>query len=212
VCGDEICGDCLDDGDSFVDLDGPDCCALSQSIPMKKLRIKTPVQIKRKRLKVKARSSPALPSANFDPLSQDTSFQMSDENGMVFCATLPADEWKLRNRKRTIFRYKNKSGVLSNGLSLGTYREKKKGQVIFRTRGKKVDLDIREFSGEVRATVASATSAPSHGRAARTARTPSSFPDPRGRGGLPRRGRFSPPPDTRPPPPGRPRCVCGCSR
>jgi hypothetical protein len=150
----EICGNCLDDdGDGFVDLDDPDCCALSQSIPMKKLRIKTPVQIKRKRLKVKARYSPALPNANFDPMTQDTSFQMSDEHGMVFCATLPADQWKLRNRAHTIFRYKNKGGVLSNGLSLGTYREKKKGQVIFRTRGKKVNLDIREFSGEVRATV-----------------------------------------------------------
>ena len=78
---------------------------------------------------------------------------MSDEHGMVFCATLPASEWHLRNRKRTIFRYKNRHGVLSNGLSLGTYREKKKGQVIFRTRGKKVNLDIREFSGNVRATV-----------------------------------------------------------
>jgi hypothetical protein len=150
----EICGNCIDDdGDGFVDLDDPDCCALSQSIPMKKLRIKTPVQIKRKRLKVKARYSPALPSANFDPLSQDTSFQMSDEHGMVFCATLPASNWHLRNRAHTIFRYKNKHGVLSNGLSLGTYREKKKGQVIFRTRGKKVNLDIREFSGNVRATV-----------------------------------------------------------
>jgi hypothetical protein len=150
----EICGDCIDnDGDGFVDLDDPDCCALSQSIPVKKLRIKTKTQIKRKRLKVKARYSPALPSENFDPLSQETSFQMSDSSGMVFCATLPTEEWKLRNRKRTIFRYKNKGGVLSNGLSLGTYRQRKKGQVIFRTRGKKVNIDVREFSGEVRATV-----------------------------------------------------------
>jgi len=60
---------------------------------------------------------------------------------------------KLRNRAHTIFRYKNKGGVLSNGLSLGTYREKKKGQVVFRTRGKKVNLDIRDFSGQVRTTV-----------------------------------------------------------
>jgi hypothetical protein len=150
----EICGDCIDnDGDAFVDLDDPDCCAVSNSIPMKKLRIKTKAAVKRKRLKVKARYAPALPTEDFDPLTQDTTFQLSDETGMVFCANLPAEKWRKRKTGRTTFRFKDKNREVANGLHVAVYRQKRKGQVIFRTRGKKIDLDLRQMRGEARATV-----------------------------------------------------------
>jgi hypothetical protein len=151
---DEICGNCEDDdGDGFVDLDDPDCCALSQSVPMRWLRIKTKTVIEKKRMRVKARYLPALPSENFDPTSVDTTFQLSDESGRVFCANLPAEKWRLRDTKRTIYRFKDRRRRVANGLHIGVYREKPKGQVIFRTRGKKIDVAIRDFRGDVRATV-----------------------------------------------------------
>jgi hypothetical protein len=150
----EICGDCVDnDADGFVDLDDPDCCALSQSIPMRFLRIKTKTRIWNKRMHVKALFLPAVPSENFDPLTQDTTFQLSDESGHVFCANLPTEKWRLRRTPRTTYRFKDKRHEVANNLHIAVYRERRKGQVIFRTRGKKIDLSVRDFTGEVRATV-----------------------------------------------------------
>jgi hypothetical protein len=113
---------------------------------MRKLRIKTPVEIVRKRLKIKARR-PA--QRNFDPLRH----QLDERRyRMVFCSTLPVDHWRQRDRKHTIFRYRNRSGLLKGPL-LGTYRQRPNGRAISRARGRRVGLDIRNFSGEVRATV-----------------------------------------------------------
>jgi hypothetical protein len=150
----EICGDCIDnDGDTFVDLDDPDCCALSQSIPMRFLRIKTKATVGRRRLHVNSRFRPAVPVENFDPLTQETTFQLSDETGKVYCANLPVDKWRKRGTPRTIYRYKDKKNVLEGGLHHAAFREKRKGQVIFRGRGGKVDLSVRDFRGDVRTTI-----------------------------------------------------------
>src|SRR3989442_1409242 len=88
---------------------------------------------------------------SFDPGSEDTSIQISDANGQVFCQTVAARNWT-HPRRRT-FRFKDKKGLFAGGLRNGKFRLKKTGEIMFRTRGKRVALratDGRDVNVTVR--------------------------------------------------------------
>src|SRR5262249_40980564 len=89
----EQCGDCIDnDGDGLVDYEDPDCCAQLLSLGLKHASLRVATAPGRGALRVKATYASTAPSG-FDPLGQDTSFQVSDASGPIFCTTIAASHW-----------------------------------------------------------------------------------------------------------------------
>jgi hypothetical protein len=74
----------------------------------------------------------------FDQMSQDTSLQIADANGQVFCHTIEAQNWK--HPRRRIYRFKDKARAFAGGLGRGKFVMKKKGGIAFTTAGKKMQL------------------------------------------------------------------------
>ena len=145
----EICGDCIDnDGDGLVDYEDPDCCDAPAALTLRRLMLKpTTAKVRGNRLNLRVRSTNFTP-AGFDPSAQDTTLQIADASGTIFCKTVSAPNWK--HAKRT-FRFRDKKNTFAGGLRKGKFKVKKNGQIVFRTRGKKVD--IRPTDGAVRVTL-----------------------------------------------------------
>jgi len=141
----EICGNCIDDdGDGLVDGEDPDCCAGPPLwVNVKRLRLKPgtgKAHGNRIRLKIRSNSIPA----GFDPMTKDTSVQIRDANGDLFCTTVAASHWK--NPHKRLFKFKDKAGTFAGGLKQGRFKMRKSGKLIFATRGKKMNL--RESDGK----------------------------------------------------------------
>jgi len=141
----EICGNCIDDdGDGLVDGEDPDCCAGQPLwVDVKRLRLKPgtgKAHGNRIRLKIRSNSIPA----GFDPMTKDTSVQIRDANGDLFCTTVAASHWK--NPHKRLFKFKDKAGTFAGGLKQGRFKMRKSGKLIFATRGKKMNL--RESDGK----------------------------------------------------------------
>jgi len=141
----EICGNCIDDdGDGLVDAEDPDCCSAPVALDLRKLKIRLAGgKITGSRMRMKARSA-QFAMQSMDPVTQDTSIQISDGHGQVFCQTITAKNWKHPNRRT--YRFRDKAGSFAGGLKNGNFKMKKNGKVLFRTRGKKVSL--RSTTGE----------------------------------------------------------------
>ncbi len=146
----EICGNCRDDdGDGRLDYEDAECCDQSVTLDIGKLMLRPTGKAKKDRIQLAGQySSRVLPG--FDPLTKDTTIQLSDGAGVIFCTTVTADHWMPRKRRHLAFW--DRKGIFSNGLSDGQFIMKKKGQVQFRTHGKKAAL--RSMGpGTVRVTV-----------------------------------------------------------
>jgi uncharacterized repeat protein (TIGR01451 family) len=135
----EICGNCLDDdGDGLVDAEDPDCCAGPVTLDLRRLKLRPGVSKGRgNRMRMAARAS-RFAVAAFDPMSQDTSVQISDANGQIFCQTVAAPHWK--HPRRRLYRFRDKPGAFAGGLKKGNFKMKRSGKIVFRTRGKKMSL------------------------------------------------------------------------
>jgi uncharacterized repeat protein (TIGR01451 family) len=135
--GGEVCGDCLDnDGDGLVDYEDPDCCAAPMPLQVRRLTLKATAK-KRvgTRIRLKAGFSDYTP-AGFDPMTGDTTVQISDPSGIVFCQKMPAATWT--HRRPTVFRFKDKTGAVAGGLRKSRFKMKNSGAIKFRTAGKQV--------------------------------------------------------------------------
>jgi len=86
---------------------------------------------------VKARYAVSTPTL-FDPVSQDTTVQISDASGELFCQTIAAPHWK--HPQARLYRFRDKAGLFAGGLKQGRFKVKRNGGVMFRTRGKNVEL------------------------------------------------------------------------
>src|SRR5207249_3824546 len=85
-------------------------CAQSLPLAVKRMVLKPMgLHVHGNRLKVKARYA-ASASALFDPTAQDTTLQISDANGELFCQTIAAAHWKHPHRR--LYRFKGKKVVL----------------------------------------------------------------------------------------------------
>jgi hypothetical protein len=135
----EICGDCLDnDGDGLVDYEDDACCQAHAALDVRRMRLNgTPGKVRGNRLRVKARRV-AFDAATLDPMHQDTTLQISDGAGTVFCQTIPAEHWT--HRRARIFRFKDKAGAFAGGLRKGAFKVKKDGRIVFGAKGKQVAL------------------------------------------------------------------------
>jgi hypothetical protein len=144
-----VCGDCIDnDRNGLVDYEDPACCQATVQLGLGKLMLR-PGKKRGDRIRLASQYSPAIPQG-FDPLTHDTSIQLSDANGVIFCTTVTADHWMVRNRRHLAFW--DRKGQFSGGLSDGRFTVKRSGQVLFRTHGKKVRLRTMD-AGAVRVTV-----------------------------------------------------------
>ena len=134
----EICGDCIDNnGDGLVDGEDPDCCAQTTSLGVGRLMLKPKVKVRGTRLFVKARYATVAP-LGFDPMTQDTELQISNRHGQMFCQTVAARNWKHPHSR--VYKFSDKSGAFAGGLARGRFRVKRDREIMFRTRGKKIDL------------------------------------------------------------------------
>jgi hypothetical protein len=163
----EQCGDCRDnDGDGLVDYDDPDCCDSSSALGLANLKLRTQVaSLRQDRLHLKSVSVMAPDS--FDPLTQDTSLQITDEHGNIFCTTVGADHWMRLGRRSVTFW--DKEGLFAGGLADGRFTLKRDGRVIFRTHGPAQQM--RAMTGtRIRVTVRVGTQCTSTKAAVRTKR------------------------------------------
>ena len=100
----ETCGNCADDdGDGFVDYEDPDCCTRTLTLDLQTFKLNAPKpKLLLKRLSLTGLYA-GVASESFDPLSQDTSVQVSDASGQLLCTTIEASHWMHRTRRKIAF-------------------------------------------------------------------------------------------------------------
>jgi hypothetical protein len=147
----EICGDCIDnDDDGFIDLDDPDCgCAQPDVLSLKRLKIKSK-KSGAKKFKVKALVADALP-VGFDPTTTGMQMQMSDVNGVVFCARFD-DGWERKGKRRIKYRNKDKTTQRLAGLKVAKFKVARNGRVKFVAKGPNAELRD-DITGELKVSV-----------------------------------------------------------
>jgi hypothetical protein len=145
----EVCGDCVDnDGDGMVDYEDSDCCADPSTLTLRRLVMKPPSGKKGNRLRLRVRDA-GMPMDGFSATAGDTSIQIADADGQVFCQTIAKGNWKQRKR---VFRFRDRKAAFAGGLKKGAFKVKRNGQIVFRTNGKKVVLRA-SHGGPVRVTL-----------------------------------------------------------
>jgi uncharacterized repeat protein (TIGR01451 family) len=147
----EICGDCIDnDGDGLVDLDDPDCgCAQPEPLNLKRLKIKSK-KSGAKKFKVKALVADAIP-VGFDPTTTGMQMQMSDVNGMVFCARFD-EGWQRKGKRRVKYVNKDKTTERLDGLKVAKFKVARNGRVKFIAKGPNADLRD-DITGDLKVSV-----------------------------------------------------------
>jgi hypothetical protein len=140
----ESCGNCVDDdGDGLVDYEDPDCCDATTGLGVSRMALRpTTAPARVDRLSVTARYASSAP-ALFDPAAQDTSVQLSDPRGPLFCATVAASHWV--HPLPRLYRFKDGAGAFAGGLAGGQFAVNRNGAVMFRASGRRMNL--REPSG-----------------------------------------------------------------
>jgi hypothetical protein len=139
----EVCGNCVDDNhDGLVDWEDPACCAQPMVLAVDRVTLRPPPARRGDRLRLSAVYSDVTP-ALFDPLKQDTSLQLSDGSGPLLCVTIPAAHF--RRTHRLVFAFTDKAGSFAGGLDSGEFRINRQGNLLFRARGRGVNL--RQMSG-----------------------------------------------------------------
>jgi hypothetical protein len=147
---DEVCGDCLDnDGNGLVDYEDPACCETMVQLGLQKLELRPSGRGRQDRIRLQSQYSAQL-LPGFDPLIHDTSIQLSDPDGVIFCTTVTADHWMVRRRRHLAFW--DRKGEFSGGLSDGRFTVARGGRVLFRTHGTKTPLRTLG-EGAIRVTV-----------------------------------------------------------
>src|SRR3989441_1010189 len=135
----EICGNCVDDNhDGLVDWEDPQCCAQPMALAVDRVTLRPPpARVHGDRLRLQAIYSEVTP-ALFDPLKQDTSLQLSDASGTLFCTTIPAG--RFRRTQRLVFAFTDRAARAAGGLERVEFRINRRGNLLFRARGRAVDL------------------------------------------------------------------------
>jgi hypothetical protein len=89
--------------------------------------------VRRGRLRVDAIYAPTVPPL-FDPLTQDTSVQIRNSSGELVCLTLSADHWE--HPHLGVYRFRNKGGTSTAGLSEARFVVTHSAKVIFHASGR----------------------------------------------------------------------------
>src|SRR5438876_2084675 len=135
----EMCGNCIDDdGDGLVDYEDADCCSQAGALVIERMTLEPAgLKLRGNRLAMKARYATSVPPL-FDPVAQDTTLQMSDAHGPLFCQTIARAHWKHPHRRR--YRFEDRRGRFAGGPEKGRFKVKRNGSRLFRGHGKHVTL------------------------------------------------------------------------
>jgi hypothetical protein len=139
----ELCGNCIDDDDDRrVDYEDSDCCAAEIPLQLDRVMLRPAAAGPRHdRLRLASTYSPArLP--DFDPMAQDTSLQIADEHGQLFCATVTADHWMPRGRRSVTFW--DVEGRYAGGLADGRFTITRNGRIRFFANGRRMPLRMSD--------------------------------------------------------------------
>ena len=97
--------------------------------PRRRSRHAPPARVHGDRLRLQAIYSEVTP-ALFDPLKQDTSLQLSDASGTLFCTTIPAG--RFRHTQRLVFAFTDRAARAAGGLERVEFRINRRGNLLFR--------------------------------------------------------------------------------
>jgi hypothetical protein len=132
-CWPETCGDCIDnDGDGKTDYEDSDCCARGITLRASSFKFKAQTKRPWQRLQFKTTFGP-VPPASLDPMSGDTSLQIGDRDGQLFCATIESEHW-LRIGQRS-YGFRKRLADAPAGLAIGRMSLDKRGAALFETQG-----------------------------------------------------------------------------
>jgi hypothetical protein len=149
-CRPEICGDCLDnDGDGQTDYEDRECCARGITLRAASLKFKAQTRRPWQRLQFKTVFGP-VPPASLDPMSGDTSLQIADANGQLFCTTIESQYWSRMGQRGYAFR-KRLAGPPA-GIAIGRLRLDRRGTALFETQAWMRPLS-REPGDDIHATL-----------------------------------------------------------
>ncbi len=170
----EICGNCIDDdGNGLIDWEDPACCAQPMPLAVDRVQLRPPpARVRGDRLRLQAVYSDVTPSL-FDPTKQDTSLQLSDGGGALFCGTIPAT--RFRHPRRLVFTFNDRTGSIAGGLERGEFRVNRRGKLLFRASGRGDGLRA-VVGGNVRVTVRVGNACARATMALRTAKNGLVFP------------------------------------
>ena len=149
----EICGDCIDnDGDGLIDGEDPDCCTQvvsheMQSVALRRYRSSDLIDRVRMRLLL---ANPLPPDFDLGTRGEDTTVQIADDGGQLYCETILTKYWKSGGQRH--LRFADGSGRVAAGLRAAKFKTTPNGQVVFNTQGRAMHLRAVEGS-TVRLTV-----------------------------------------------------------
>src|SRR5206468_4867027 len=108
----------------------PQCCAQPMALAVDRVTLRPPpARVRGDRLRLQAIYSEVTP-ALFDPLKQDTSLQLSDASGTLFCTTIPAG--RFRHTQRLVFAFTDRAARAAGGLERVEFRINRRGNLLFR--------------------------------------------------------------------------------
>jgi hypothetical protein len=140
-CQPEICGDCIDnDNNGLTDYEDPACCPTASTAGMTVKKAKFgggSVTNGRVRLKTVLAKS----GFQVNPRSENTTVQMRNANGELFCHTITAPHWMKRSKVQSQFW--TKDPAVGGGLTDGSIFTKSSGQARFRTKGR---LNLTQYN------------------------------------------------------------------
>lgn len=147
VAAAEVCGDCRDnDGDGLVDFEDADCCPGGTDGMQLAVRIRPRKGGAAHRVRVRTRQQ----LFGADPTRDDVSLQLRDDAGLLYCATIPAEQWT-RNRTGRRFRFRDPAATTSERLTRARIKAGRNATVRFRGFGATVALPA-PAPGALRAT------------------------------------------------------------
>ena len=148
----EICGNCVDDdGDGDVDLADDDCCDGANQFASVVRRAKIRARTSGRTLRM--RSILANRGLGFDPRVDEVSLVISGSQGDThLCATVPPGAmrkvgrgWRLNNKRLKL--------ASLQGIDVVRLKQRKNGQLRFRTAGKRVRFLVAPEPGDLDVTV-----------------------------------------------------------
>jgi hypothetical protein len=77
-----------------------------------------------------------------EPLRADTSLQIADASGQLYCATIGTTRWRQRGKQNFVFR--DERDAFAGGLAEGRVRRRRDGSQTLMVRGARVPLRVPE--------------------------------------------------------------------
>ena len=126
------------DADGLIDYEDADCCAAQMTLKLIRVKLRpTTTKARGNRITLRTVYAKSV-DPTLDPLTQDTSLQISDARGSIFCETVPSQYWS--RRKRHLVAFRDRKGDFSGGLTYGSFTVRRNRGIVFGIRGRHTPL------------------------------------------------------------------------